>query len=99
MSGGDIRGFDVCYRLRLDVTPQCCLHDFSQRAPLSAGEPPQFLLGLNVHLNDHTSKNRSFNGSFASKIGLSGNPGMTLNSPNGNGWHLFLLFLVDGARR
>jgi len=40
LSGGDIRGFDVCHRLRLDVTPQCRLHDFSQRAPLSAGEPP-----------------------------------------------------------
>jgi hypothetical protein len=55
LGGGDVGGVDVGNRFRLDIASQGCFDDVSQGTPLMTGEPPQFLLNLIAHLNNHAS--------------------------------------------
>jgi len=53
LRGGKVSGLDVGNRFRLDVASKGCFDDVSQGTPLMTGEPPQFLLNLIAHLNNH----------------------------------------------
>ena len=60
LSRGDVSGLDVGNRFRLDVAAQGCFEDVSQSTPLMTGKPPQLLLNLIAHLNDHACIVRSW---------------------------------------